>query len=222
MQSDKKTVIFVPVESGKQGKDVFDYILGKDIYADFRKTNEAGNVVYTFEFYGKDLSGDQRDINLNLETSTTPFEGCTYGNSSNSLYVTFAETGTLPAGASTYLNVGNAFSNGDTLYLYAYNNGNLTLLQDNIKVSNGYASFELISRRDLILSTEKWDTAADEENTMDQPKTEEADEESEASGQTTVTEENQKMNFPVGALVGIIAAIAAGAGAAVYFVRKKE
>ena len=136
------------------GKDIFEEIIGQEIYVDFQKKDAAENILYAWEFYGMELT-EAVDMVFTLDMSTTAFAGCTYGSASDTLYVSFTEEGPLPAAAQLYLRVSEYFDDSDAMNLYRYSeDGSLALLASAVGPENGYISTKLETREKLIITTQ--------------------------------------------------------------------
>ncbi|MGN0295320.1 MAG: hypothetical protein ACI4D3_15085 [Lachnospiraceae bacterium] len=156
IQSDRGPITFVPITAGKIGGEQLESILGEKAYVDFQKKDEAGTVLYAWEFCGTDLKKAE-DIDLNVEMGTVPFEGCEAGNSSDSLYISFGHSGELPGTASLYIRVSDRFSDDRKLNLYSYEENQIKCLAENLAVENGYVTLTLDRCTDCILSAGTWE-----------------------------------------------------------------
>ena len=155
INSDRGPITFVPITDGMQGKDQLAAIMGQEAYVDFQKKDDAGTVLYAWEFYGKDLIAAE-DMNYGITTSTTAFEGCKYGSSTDSLYMAFAQEGGFPGKASIFIKVNDQFSDDKELNLYRYlANGNAETVTEGLKIENGYVTMELDQGGNYILTTHK-------------------------------------------------------------------
>ena len=166
INSDRGKIYFVPIIVGTQGKEQFKKIMGKKQYVVFQAKDKAETVLYSWEFYGKDLK-KAVDMNFEIKSSTDAFEGCEYGNSSDTVYLSFAHDGELPGKASIAYGVGDFFGEKDTLNLYLYDDaaGSVELVQDNVKCENSYAEISLEHCSKYILTSESFDTAVNEKKT---------------------------------------------------------
>lgn len=72
----------------------------------------------------------------------------------NKLYLSFAHHGALPSVAKIKVDVSNNFKDGSTLSLYYYNETtkDLEFINDNIKVTDGYAEFEIEHCSEYVLT----------------------------------------------------------------------
>jgi hypothetical protein len=138
------------------GKTELSDIKGKEAYVDFQKKDTAGTVLYSWEFYGTDVKSAE-DMDLTIDMGNTPFEDCKYGSSSNSLYLAFSHKGELPGTAVINVKVAEWFDDSEQLNLYRYEDGEVTLEEENLKIVNGYVEFETDETSDYILTTEKFD-----------------------------------------------------------------
>lgn len=155
INSDRGPITFVPITDGMQGKDQLAAVMGQEAYVDFQKKDDAGTVLYAWEFYGKDLIAAE-DMNYGITTSTTAFEGCEYGSSADSLYMAFAQEGGFPGKASIFVKVNDQFSDDKELNLYRYlANGNAEMVTEGLKIENGYVTMELDQGGNYILTTQK-------------------------------------------------------------------
>ena len=155
INSDRGPITFVPITDGMQGKDQLAAVMGQEAYVDFQKKDDAGTVLYAWEFFGKDLIAAE-DMNYGITTSTTVFEGCEYGSSADSLYMAFAQEGGFPGKASVFVKVNDQFSDDKELNLYRYlANGNAEMVTEGLKIENGYVTMELDQGGNYILTTQK-------------------------------------------------------------------
>lgn len=206
IESDRGKIIFVPIIDGKQGKEQFEEIKGQEAYVDFQLKDQAGTVLYAWEFYGKDLTSTE-DIDLFIESSTNAFDGCSYGSSSDSLYLALAHKEKLPGKASVFMRVNEQFSDEQALNLYAYNeeDDTVTLIEEGLKIENGYVTMNLEDGGNYILTTQTL------ENTVPDEDTDESDQEEPVS---------DSRGWVVVVVVVVIVAAAACAGFVV--VKKKK
>ncbi len=229
IDSDKGTIYMVPVTPGiLQGKEQFEEIMGReDAYVDFQVKDEVGNILYAWEFCGKDITRAE-DMDFGIEYSQTPFDGCSYGSSDNSLYLHFAHEGEFVGKASIFLNVAEYFSDDDVLNLYRYDpeTDTIELVAEGLAVENGYVTMELTEGGYYILTTE--DLLAEPE-----PEEEEIEEEPEVTDELVepaAVEPEEVEEGHTGLSAGAIAAIvivAAAVAALIIFlviraVRKKR
>ncbi len=221
------TYWFVPITGLPQGKEQFEQIMGDERqYVDFQLKDEVENVIYAWEFWGKDVERAE-DMVFTIEDSQEAFEGCSYGSSANSLYLTFAEEGEFVGRTSIFYRVSEYFSNGDVLYLYRYDSedDSLQLVAEELTISNGYVTLPLTEGGSLILTTEELMDAPEglEEEIEQQP--EETDVDAMAETEPEPAEDNTGLS--TGALAAIIIVIAAAVAAVIVFlvvraVRKKK
>ena len=165
VDSDRGKIYFVPIIVGTQGKEQFEMVKDKKEYVVFQAKDEADTVLYSWKFYGKDLKKAE-DMNFAIEGSTNAFEGCDYGDSSNTVYLSFAHEGELPGKASINYGVGDFFKEDESLNLYLYDeeNGEATLVQDDVSCENGYVTMTLEHCSKYILTSEDIKDAVVEDN----------------------------------------------------------
>ncbi len=221
------TYWFVPITGLPQGKEQFEQIMGDERqYVDFQLKDDAENVIYAWEFWGKDVERAE-DMVFTIEESREAFEGCSYGSPANSLYLTFAEEGEFVGRTSIFYRVSEYFSNG-VLYLYRYNpeDDSIELVAEELTISNGYVTLPLTEGGSFILTTEELMDAPEgmEEEIEQQPEELDVDALAETEPEES-TDENAGLS--TGALVAIIIVIAAAAAAVIIFlavraVRKKK
>ena len=140
VDSDKGTIYFADIPDTAVGGDLLSYIAGTEAYADFRKTDETGNVYYSWEFYGMDIT-EARDMDMNISvTEDGTDEINALAGNQDILCLQFAEQEEFPGNADIYVQAGSQFAEGDTLYLYRYNEGEQTAFAqgDALTVTNGY------------------------------------------------------------------------------------
>lgn len=167
VKSDRGKIYFVPIVVGTQGKDQLEKVKGKKQYVVFQAEDEAETVLYSWEFYGDDLK-DTFDMNFAIEGGTKAFDGCKYGDSSNTVYLSFAHEGDLPGEATINYGVGDFFDKDDTINLYLYNEeeGIVELVQEDLAYENGYVTMTLDHCSKYLLTSETFKDApiADEAN----------------------------------------------------------
>lgn len=210
VESDRGTILMIPIVDGAQGSEQFAQIKDQEMYADFQKKDSAGTVLYAWEFYGKTLTSTD-DMNLNIESGMTAFEGCSYGSASDSLYLAFAQEGAFNGPASIYIKTDTPFSADQSLNLYQYNeeDDTVTLLASDLKIENGYVTLELSQGGKYILSSE----------TFENVETTDVEETAETSAVEEVSQDESRSLAPV-VIVVVIAAAAAVCG--FFFYKKKK
>lgn len=211
VESDRGTILMIPIVDGAQGSEQFAQIKDQEMYADFQKKDSAGTVLYAWEFYGKTLTSTD-DMNLNIESGTTAFEGCSYGSASDSLYLAFAREGAFNGPASIYIKADTPFSADQSLNLYQYNeeSDTVTLLASDLKIENGYVTLELSQGGKYILSTE----------TLENVETTDVEETAETSAVEEVSRDKSRTSAPVAVIIVII--VAAAAVVCGFFYKKKK
>lgn len=158
IKSDRGEILMVPIQPGKMGKEELESIRGKEMYVDFQMKDAAETVLYTWEFYGKDLK-EAKDLDMSVDIGTDALEECGYGTASDSLYLAFGHEGALPGTASMYIRVAESFSDDQVLNLYQYDpEKGIALMQEGLTVKNGYVMLTMEHCSDYILTTERWDT----------------------------------------------------------------
>lgn len=120
----------------------------------FQKKDRVGNILYSWEFAGKDIKTPQ-DINLGISFSSqnrSKISKLTGGASV--FYLSFAYHGKLPGKATVSVRVGNTYRDGQTLYFYYFDpeKNALSLEASRVKVVNGYANFNITHCSDYVLS----------------------------------------------------------------------
>ncbi|MCD7795323.1 MAG: hypothetical protein LUH46_10730, partial [Alistipes sp.] len=162
IESDKGTIWFVPITGLEQGKDLFEEIIGRDdCYVDFQMLDAAETVLYAWEFCGSDVTVAE-DMIFTIDSSTTAFEGCSYGSSSDSVYLSFAQEGDFVGNTTVYMKVDKYFADDEVLNLYQYDaeNDEVTLLQEGLENESGYVTMELAADEggELILTKQTLET----------------------------------------------------------------
>lgn len=152
VNSDRGTITFVPLTAGKMGADYLTAIQGKEEYVDFQKKDDAGNILYAWEFLGTDIK-NVFDMDFGITTGTEPFEGCDLFEDQQAFYIAFSHEGELPGKASVFLQVPADMENGSQWYLYYYDeeSGQAELQADGITVENGFVTLELEHCSDYVL-----------------------------------------------------------------------
>ncbi len=214
VESDKGTIWFVPITGLPQGKEQFETIMGDESqYVDFQLKDDAGNVIYAWEFWGSDVERAE-DMVLTFESSRDAFEDCSYGSSSDSLYLDFAEEGEFVGKTTISDRVSDYFSNGDVLNLYRYNPEDDTIesVAEELAIDSGYVNMELEEGGQYILSTEELlAEPEEEEEVLEEPEeptvTDEVIEPEEA--EAAVEEHTGLSAGAIAAIVIIAAAVAA-------------
>lgn len=120
----------------------------------FQKKDHVGNILYSWEFAGKDIKTPQ-DINLGISFSSqnrSKISKLTGGASV--FYLSFAYHGKLPGKATVSVRVGNTYRDGQMLYFYYFDpeKNALSLEASRVKVVNGYANFNITHCSDYVLS----------------------------------------------------------------------
>ena len=150
--ADDHTVTQIP-GSGYTGKSQLAEISGKDEYADFQMKANEGSLLYSWEFYGKDIS-EPADMDLHLSLSEKPFSSNDGFKAGDTLYLRFAEKADLPGNATLCFALGSGMPNDAQYSLYRYySDSNTTdILIGNITPVNGYICVDIARCEDLILS----------------------------------------------------------------------
>lgn len=209
VQSDRGTITFVPVKEGKMGSNYLEAVKGKAEYVDFQKKDDAGNILYAWEFLGTDVK-DVFDMDFSVAASEKAFEGCKLFKDGQALYLQFSHEGKLPGKAKIFVKAPENMSEGSEWYLYHYDSKKDTAeeLAKKLKVENGYIAIELeecydcvLSEKEIIVKDEKSETAKAEDNGV-------AEEE--------VSETNNLL------VVGIVILVVLAAGALLVVNKKKK
>lgn len=152
VNSDRGLIIFTPIKDGKMGKTQLEEIKGKQEYVNFQKSDASGNLLYVWEFLGKDLK-DAFDFNMGIDIGNTPFKGTDLKPEGEAVYLSFSHDGDLPGKASVYLRVSDWLKDGDTVNLYYYNEetGRPELVQKALTVKDNYITIEIEHCSDYIL-----------------------------------------------------------------------
>ena len=162
MNSDRGMITFVPISAGETGADDLAAIQGKQEYVDFQQKDEAGNIVYAWEFLGTDIK-NVFDMDFGIQTGTEPFDGCDIFDGQQALYLSFAHDGELPGKASVFLKVPAEMEDGSQWYLYYYDEktGGAEKVAEALTVENGYVTLELTHCSDYVLCGEEIAAAED-------------------------------------------------------------
>jgi len=158
IESDKGTIWFVPITGLAQGKTQFAQIIGQEsCYVDFQMKDASDTVLYAWEFCGADVTVAE-DMIFSIESSTDAFEGCSYGSSTDTLYLAFDQEGDFVGNTSVFMQVDAYFSEDDLLNLYQYDAeaDEVMLLQEGLELASGYVTMELAADEggQLILTTQ--------------------------------------------------------------------
>lgn len=202
IESDRGKITFVSITDDACGKAELQQILGKKEFVDFQKKDEAGTILYAWEFCGTDLK-EVRNLNLNLEISQKQFTNCDYGTASNSIYMERAEKDALPGAVTTYIRVNEWFQETSPLNLYSFDIENgIVLLEENLKVENGYITCSAMNGEDVyyILSTEQWDT---QKNVDDETKSKDTSESDDIKKNTEIENEAGFSSIALAVIAGM-------------------
>lgn len=147
VESDKGPITFVPiVEDEQMGKKWMESIQGKTAYVVFEYKDEAGNVIYSWQFSGETLS-ESADIDMSIFMASDGGESikAAAGGKSGLLYLTFAHEGALPGPAEITLRISDYITDTETASLYYYNEktGKTERIAEDLTVENGYVTFTL-------------------------------------------------------------------------------
>ncbi|MBO5461304.1 MAG: hypothetical protein J5983_05870, partial [Ruminococcus sp.] len=215
VESDRGKITFVQIPDGKTGKEELESILGKKEYVDFQKKDKSETILYAWEFLGTELEA-ARDINLNIEISDEPFEGCEYGSSADSIYLKRMEEEALPGKASTFIRVTEWFDGEEILNLYTYQDGEIKLVGEDLEVENGYVTCAMYGEENCyILTTEEWTAEKETEETLTEELAVE-EETVEVEAEEVQEDTNQTRSIAVGAAALLLL------GGYVWFLRKKD
>ena len=122
------------------GSDLFRKIKGKKEYALFQKKGSGENVLYSWEFDGRELE-NTHDVNMTLSLSDTAgkkIRKAAHGK--ETVYLHFTEQKEFPGPARLYINMKNYCRSGDKLYLYRYDDssGKAVPMKDTCTVKDDY------------------------------------------------------------------------------------
>lgn len=211
VNSDRGTITFVPISAGEMGADYLTAIQGKEEYVDFQSKDEAGNILYAWEFYGMDVK-NAFDMDFGISTRTEPFAGCDLFDGQQAFYIAFSHEGELPGKASVFLQVPAEMENGSQWYLYYYDEetGEAELQADGITVENGFVTLELEHCSDYVLCEKE--IAAQQTDTGNLL----------SSDEEPVSDTAVKSSVNPAAAAVIVIIIAAAAAAAVILAIKKK
>ncbi|MCU6761530.1 Uncharacterised protein [uncultured Roseburia sp.] len=159
VESDRGKITFLQITAGKMGKSELEAIKGKKEYVDFQMKDGSENVLYAWEFLGTDVK-NPADIDYQIQTASSAFDGCSYGTDQDSLYIDFAHDGELPGKASVFLRLNDTFSDTDTLNLYYFDEetGEVSLVNEGLKPQAGYVTLSLTHCSKYILTTEAFES----------------------------------------------------------------
>lgn len=119
----------------------------------FRKQS-GENVLYSWTFDGRKLKSAE-DIDLGLEISDkVPDVFSSFVKGANGVFLDFNHDGELPASAEIYVNVADVFSDEDSLKLLRCDagSGDTEIIEDGVKVENGYVTFSIDHCSSYILT----------------------------------------------------------------------
>lgn len=113
----------------------------------FNVLDNNNKVKYSWSFNGKDINLDNdMTLNLNIEfKSDKQDEISKLTNQQDIFYLQFAYHGKLPAPATMNVDVSSQYKDGDSIYLYYFNEEKNSIEKTGslIKVKNGYAQFTI-------------------------------------------------------------------------------
>ena len=126
------------------GKDDLAAVQGKDEKVVFQKKDASETILYSWEFYGEDISTAE-DLDFAINTETQLPENVADLVKGDALYLDFAQEGALPGSATINVQVGDTFATDAMLTLYYYHEDNqeLELVADQLQIENGYVAFQL-------------------------------------------------------------------------------
>lgn len=204
VQSDRGTITFVPIKEGKMGADYLEAIQGKEEYVDFQEKDDAGNILYAWEFFGTDIKS-VFDMDFSVTSGKTAFEGCKLFRDAQALYLQFAHDGKLPGKAKIFIKVPEDMANGSKWFLYHYDSKKKEAeeIAKELVVENGYITMELEECYDCVLSDKELSTK--EETT-------------EANAIVDEVEETSSNPTVIFIVIGVITVLAAG----LYLLGKKK
>ncbi len=135
-------------------REAFAEIQGQDINKTFKKTDNSGNVLYSWTFNGLNITTPAAiDLTiLNTAAAEGKIEKLVKQNKYAKIF-SFAYSGVLPGKAEIYIRVSDTYQNGQLLSLFRYNPETKLLepVADKIKVENGCAVFTLDHCSDYVL-----------------------------------------------------------------------
>ena len=208
VESDRGTITFVPIKDVKMGSEYLEAIQGKEKeYVDFQKKDDAGNIVYAWEFLGTDVKS-VFDMDFSVTSGKTAFDGCKLFQNVQALYLRFAHDGKLPGKAKVFIKVPEDMQNGSKWYLYHYDGkkDSAEELAKELVVENGYVTIELEECYDCVLSDKEISVKGETVVTS-----------SEAENETEAAPSNSSMVYIVAAII-----IALAVGAVLFGKKKKQ
>lgn len=106
---------------------------------------KATGLSYSWSF-DKDKIEERITLNFNIDFESTDKEEIdSIAGDMDKVYVSFSHHGSLPSSARIKVDVSQKFRDGNKLYLYYFNEDTkkIEFIDDNIKVKDGYAEFEI-------------------------------------------------------------------------------
>ncbi len=157
--STEKTISIELGESSGLSKTVLQAIKDSGKEVTFVK-KENGRALYSWTFDGSELGDTDtiQDIDLNISFTTENKAAIDkLAGDKNSLYLSFAYQGELPAPVRITVYVGDKYKDGDTLNLYYFNEKTKQAeeIAAGLTVKDGYVSFTLIHMSDYFLTANK-------------------------------------------------------------------
>ena len=169
-KTDEKTVEVISPKPQVLTNDVFEAIKedGKNLTVGV--TDENNQLQYSWTFSDKAISNTNMKIDLSITFDTTKKEEISkLTGKDNAAYITFAHHGELPGPATIKSYVGDKYKNGDTVYLYYFDeaaNKVLMVGEKALTVKGGYVEYTITHCSTYFLMEEKLADVAMDTNSL--------------------------------------------------------
>ncbi|SDB22273.1 hypothetical protein [Eubacterium oxidoreducens] len=162
IDSDKGTVYQTAITGKKQGKKIIKKIYGKKAYGLFQYTDDQDQLLYSYEFYGKDLTA-KNSINMAITVSNSVSSD--YGLDASAISFDISKEDAFPGKAEVSLRVTDYYADESLVDLYRIDDTQTpVLLAENLSVQSGYVTATLIEGGTYLLSPVTQQAAATTED----------------------------------------------------------
>lgn len=146
LNNDKLEEINIIINSDSNiTSEILNKIKNKSKKVKFNYFDENKKLIYSWEIDGSKITDTKEFLTSISYISEYTKQISKLSNYANGLHINFKHNGKLPLGTKIKLYVGDKFENDDIVKVYRYNNqeNNLTLIQENLKVEEGYIKFSI-------------------------------------------------------------------------------
>lgn len=150
-------------ENDKLSLDIIENIKKSKKIVNFDYYDESKRLIYTWELDGNKI-GDSSELDLNVSFDSDGEDKILeLSNYADGIIVNFSDNNNLITGVKFKVYVGDKYKNNDQLNMYRYisNENELSLIDDNLIVNDGYIEFEINKNSDYFVTMAKSNNVSD-------------------------------------------------------------